>query len=72
MSDYDFTGLTNPKRVAERRLAEAERSVNTGGRDMGDMPSEKVQMSQAQFSGYSKRGRNQPPSSILKKNDKED
>ena len=68
----DADEYTNPAKTTARRLREAgddgANTSNRGGKDMGDIPNEKIQMSQAQFSGYSKRGnKSNPPADMLKK-----
>jgi hypothetical protein len=64
----DFSGVTNPKRVVEKRLDKAE------GTDAGELGKswddsfQKGGMSQAEFSGYPKGGkRSGPPADMLKK-----
>lgn len=54
MADTDFSGVTNPKRVIDKRIADAEGDDGKKGRNMGDLPDTPA-MTQAQFSGYTKK-----------------
>lgn len=71
MADADTSGITNPKRVIEKR--EAAASDSKAGRDMGDLPGPAADffkgsgMSQADFSKYSKGGKKTPPAEMMKK-----
>lgn len=50
MADADFSGVTNPKRVLQKREDEAM----NGKKPASAAPAPKGGMSQAQFSGYDK------------------
>lgn len=69
MADADFTGVTNPKRVLDRRMKEAEGDSAPDpkkGIDKGDLPT--PGMSQSEFSGYpGSRKKGGPPAEMLKK-----
>jgi hypothetical protein len=68
MADADFDGITNPNRVADKRMKKAE-GVDAGeiGKSYADTFG-KPQMSQPDFSGYRANGpKGGPPASMLKK-----